>query len=102
VARGWLLSELLARLSLRWAGTAASDLLAQLRARDALLGRWLQVFAGPPDGALVVAGEAQGIGPRGELLVRDSGGTIVSVFAGEVTLNVDRSATGQLDSPACR
>ena len=52
----------------------------------------LQVFAGPPDGALVVAGEAMGIGSEGELLVRDSEGQTVQVFAGEVTLSVDRSA----------
>jgi biotin-(acetyl-CoA carboxylase) ligase len=63
-----------------------------LRARDALLGCQLQVFAGPPDGALVVAGEAIGIGSQGELLVRDCEGTTVPVFAGEVTLRVDRSA----------
>jgi hypothetical protein len=39
-----------------------------------------------------VAGEAIGIGSQGELLVRDCEGTTVPVFAGEVTLRVDRSA----------
>jgi BirA family biotin operon repressor/biotin-[acetyl-CoA-carboxylase] ligase len=92
LARGPLLTALLARLSVRWTDTAASDLLVGLRARDALLGCQLQVFAGPPDGALVVAGEAIGIGSQGELLVRDCEGTTVPVFAGEVTLRVDRSA----------
>jgi BirA family biotin operon repressor/biotin-[acetyl-CoA-carboxylase] ligase len=91
VARGLLLTELLDRLSLRCVDTPTLDMLGELRARDALLGRWVQVFAGSPDDALVVAGEAQGIGPQGELLVRDPGGSIVPVFAGEVTLSVDSS-----------
>jgi BirA family biotin operon repressor/biotin-[acetyl-CoA-carboxylase] ligase len=89
VARGLLLAELLDRLSLRWVDTSESDMLAEIRSRDALFGRRLQVFSGPPEDSLVVAGEAQGIGPRGELCVRDPGGTIVPVFAGEVTLQVD-------------
>jgi hypothetical protein len=38
-----------------------------------------------------VAGEAIGIGSKGELMVRDCEGNIVPVFAGEVTLSVDRS-----------
>jgi BirA family biotin operon repressor/biotin-[acetyl-CoA-carboxylase] ligase len=92
VGRGWLLAELLARLSVRWGETAPADLLTHLRARDALLGRWVKVLAGPPDGALVVAGKAMGIGPQGELLVKDSEGSTVPVFAGEVTLCVDSSA----------
>jgi BirA family biotin operon repressor/biotin-[acetyl-CoA-carboxylase] ligase len=92
VARGQLLAELLARLSLRWVDTSETDMLAELRSRDALFGRWVQVFAGPPDDSPLVAGEAQGIGPRGELLIRDPGGTIVPVFAGEVTLKVDSPA----------
>ena len=86
------MAALLTRLSVRWTETAAADLLAGLRARDALLGHQLQVFAGPPDGALVVVGEAVGIGPQGELLVRDCDGIAVPVFAGEVTLRVDSSA----------
>jgi BirA family biotin operon repressor/biotin-[acetyl-CoA-carboxylase] ligase len=92
VPRGALLAELLVRLSLRWAGAGLSDMLTQLRARDALLGMELQVFAGPPDGALVAAGKASGIGPQGELLLEQEDGKIVPVFAGEVTLSVDSSA----------
>ncbi len=92
IARGPLLVGLLARLSVRWSETPVSDLLTQLRARDFLLGRRLHVFGGPPDGALVVSGEAMGIGPQGELLVRDHEGCIMPVFAGEVTLCVDSSA----------
>jgi BirA family biotin operon repressor/biotin-[acetyl-CoA-carboxylase] ligase len=92
VPRGRLLAELLVRLSLYLDGSATPELLSRLWARDALRGRRLRVFAGPPDGALVVAGEAMGIGSQGELLVRDGAGRIVRVFAGEVTLSVD-SAT---------
>lgn len=91
VPRGALFADLLVRLSLRWAGPG-SDMLDRFRTRDALLGRRLQVFAGPPDGALVAAGRAAGIGSSGELLVRGDDGETVAVFAGEVTLSVDSAA----------
>jgi BirA family biotin operon repressor/biotin-[acetyl-CoA-carboxylase] ligase len=86
VARGTLLADLLTQLTLRWTQVGEPRLLDGLRTRDALLGRHVEVLAGPPDGALVVAGEAVGIGAQGELLVRDANGREVQVFAGEVTL----------------
>jgi biotin-(acetyl-CoA carboxylase) ligase len=67
-------------------------MLDEFRTRDALLGRKLQVFAGPPDEALVATGRAAGIGSSGELLVRGDDGETVAVFAGEVTLSVDSAA----------
>jgi BirA family biotin operon repressor/biotin-[acetyl-CoA-carboxylase] ligase len=86
VPRGALLADLLARLSCRWMRPDPPRLLEGLGAFDALLGRRVEVFAGPPTDLLVVAGEAAGIGPAGELLVRDLHGETVRVVAGEVTL----------------
>jgi len=87
VPRGPLLARLLARLTYRWseAGTA-SDLLAELRRRDALAGRRVEVMSGPPRHGPVVSGEARGIGPEGQLLVLGDSGDIVAVFAGDVTV----------------
>lgn len=100
VARGPLLVGLLEQLDLRCRDPIGADVLTRLRSRDALLGRRLEVLAGTPAGAPTVAGEAVGIGPQGELLVLDDSGRTVPVLAGEVTLSVDRSATGQLDCRA--
>jgi len=95
VARGPLLAGLLARLTRRWTEGATSDLLDQLRARDGLRGRQVEILSGPPDNAPVMAGEALGIGPDGQLLVRDRTGATVPVFAGEVTVS-----GGPLTAPA--
>jgi BirA family biotin operon repressor/biotin-[acetyl-CoA-carboxylase] ligase len=87
VARGPLLAGLLARLTRRWTEGATSDLLDQLRARDFLRGRQVEILSGPTDNVPVMAGEALGIGPEGQLLVRDRTGATVPVFAGEVTVH---------------
>jgi BirA family transcriptional regulator, biotin operon repressor / biotin---[acetyl-CoA-carboxylase] ligase len=97
VARGPLLAALLERLTSRWIGLEpegdhgsgsgeVSDVLAGLRQRDALAGRRVEVVSGPPQHSPVVAGEALGIGPEGQLLVRSSSGETVAVFAGDVTV----------------
>jgi BirA family biotin operon repressor/biotin-[acetyl-CoA-carboxylase] ligase len=87
VDRGPLLARLLAQLTRRWAEAGTPDLIHRLRTRDALVGRRVEVFAGPPDNEPVVAGEAQGIGSEGQLLVRCHDGVIVPVYAGEVTVS---------------
>lgn len=89
VARGRLLADLIPHLSPIVANIRTPDFLSRLRARDALLGRRVRVFAGPPDGALLVAGTAVGLGSKGELLVRGERGETASMVAGEVTLSVD-------------
>lgn len=90
VERGRLLAGLLVRLARYVPDIDVPEVLGRMRARDALFGRRLRVFAGPPDGTLVIAGEGAGIGPGGELLVRDSSDRVVPIVAGEVTLSVDR------------
>lgn len=96
VARGPLLAGLLARLTRRWTEGATSDLLDQLRARDGLRGRQVEILSGPPDNVPVMTGEALGIGPEGQLLVRDRTGATVPVFAGEVTVQCG-PLTGPMD-----
>jgi BirA family biotin operon repressor/biotin-[acetyl-CoA-carboxylase] ligase len=86
VPRAPLLAALLCSLTRRWTEAGAPDLLDDLRGRDALAGRRIEVFAGPPGNEPVVAGEAAGIGPEGQLLVLESTGRTVPVFAGEVTV----------------
>ena len=93
VGRGRLLVELIAGLSRRWFDTDVAESLAELRSRDALLGRQVQVFAGPPDEGLVAAGEAVGLDSRGRLLVRGHDGRTAPVSTGEATLSVDSPAT---------
>ena len=70
-------------------------MLNDLRARDALAGRQIEVFSGPPGNEPVVAGEAVGIGPEGQLLVLDPTGRTVPVFAGEVTVRESVNRTGE-------
>lgn len=94
VPRAPLLAGLLCSLTRRWTGAGTPEALADLRGRDALAGRRIEVFAGPPGNEPVVAGEAAGIGPEGQLLVLESTGRTVPVFAGEVTVreSVNRTA----------
>lgn len=94
VPRAPLLAGLLCSLTRRWTEAGSPGVLNDLRARDALAGRQVEVFAGPPDNEPVVAGEAAGIGPEGQLLVLESTGRMVPVFAGEVTVreSVNRTA----------
>lgn len=89
VQRGTLLADLLVRLTRRWMRPDPPRLLEGIRRFDALLGHQVEVFAGPPTDLLVAAGEAVGIGPAGELLVRDLDGETVRVVAGEVTVRSD-------------
>lgn len=86
VPRGTLLVALLARLTERWTGAAERDVLDGIRRRDVLSGRRVEVLSGPPRNEVLVAGEVLGIGPEGQLLVRNASGETVAVFAGDVTL----------------
>jgi BirA family transcriptional regulator, biotin operon repressor / biotin---[acetyl-CoA-carboxylase] ligase len=86
VARAPLLTGLLLRLTQRWTEVKTADLLERLRDRDALAGRRVEVRGGPPGNEPVVVGEALGIGPEGQLLVKNRAGETVPVFAGEVTV----------------
>jgi BirA family transcriptional regulator, biotin operon repressor / biotin---[acetyl-CoA-carboxylase] ligase len=96
VARAPLLAALLARLTERWSSTADATLLEGLRQRDILAGRRVAVLSGPPRNEPVVVGHVLGIGPEGQLLVRNSLGDTVPVFAGDVTV---RDADGGAGYP---
>jgi biotin-(acetyl-CoA carboxylase) ligase len=61
-------------------------LLEEWRRRDALLGRRVQVFAGPGRQVLVAEGEAAGVGGKGQLLVRHGDGAVAEVFAGDASV----------------
>ena len=93
LARAPLLARLLARLTERWSGSDDAAVLKGLRERDVLAGRWVTVLSGPPRDEPVLSGEAVGIGAEGQLLIRDSSGKTVAVFAGDVTV---REAGGDL------
>ncbi len=91
VPRAPLLAALLDRLGVRWAALGSqspsqAEVLDQLRRRDALAGRPVEVVkaTGPREPAVV--GEAVGIGPEGQLLVRQASGQVLEVFAGDVTV----------------
>lgn len=95
VTRAPLLAGLLARLTFRWSGlereNGVTALLEGWRSRDALAGRPVEVFAGADRSELVVTGEAAGVGPEGQLLVRAEGvpeaeDGLVEVFAGDVSV----------------
>ncbi len=86
VARGALLADLLAGLT-KWFGEAdPTTLLNAFRAHDALIGRRVEVVPGPSGEGRKLIGEASGIGPAGELLLREETGGEVRVIAGEVTV----------------
>ena len=86
VARAPLMARLLAALSRRWAEAGTEDALEELRSRDVLAGRRVEIWSGPPHNEPLVSGEAAGIGAEGQLLVRVALGEVVPVFAGDVTL----------------
>ncbi len=90
VPRAPLLAALLARLTIWWTGLdragAVPSLLAEWRRRDALAGRQVEVFAGADRSEPLAAGEAAGVGEEGQLLVRGDAGTLMEVFAGDVSL----------------
>lgn len=93
VGRRLLLVELLTRLSDRWFDSTIADSFGELRLRDGLLGRRVEIYAGPPDGVLTIAGEAVGIDDRGRLLVKERGGMTKAISTGEATLGVDIPTT---------
>jgi BirA family biotin operon repressor/biotin-[acetyl-CoA-carboxylase] ligase len=89
--RAPLLAVMLERLGRRWAAleggsSARAEVLEQLQRRDALAGRLVEVAkaTGPPEST--VTGEAVGLGPEGQLLVRRASGEMLEVFAGDVTV----------------
>ncbi len=93
VPRGRLLARLLERLTVRWGELDSGlpspgyvDLRTALRERDALAGSSVLVCSGMREGEVVASGVAEGIGPGGELLVRERSGAIRAVIAGEVTV----------------
>ena len=93
VPRGWLLARLLERLTVRWneletghPTPGCAGLMSALRERDALVGSSVIVRSGLRGGDVVASGVAAGIGPEGQLLVREQSGEQKAVFAGEVTL----------------
>lgn len=101
VPRAHLLAALLERLGDRWAAledrsSSQAGVLEQLRSRDALAGRPVEVSTATGLREPPVFGEAVGIGPEGQLLVRQASGRVLEVFAGDVTV---RSA-GDLRSGA--
>lgn len=86
ISRAPLLARLLVQLTRRWTEVERPDLLEGLQRRDILFGRRVEVLSGPPQDEPVVSGEAVGIGPVGQLLVRVDSGETVPVFAGDVTV----------------
>ncbi|MBN1631622.1 MAG: biotin--[acetyl-CoA-carboxylase] ligase [Thermoleophilia bacterium] len=86
ISRAPLLARLLVRLTQRWKEVERPELLEGLQRRDVLVGRHVEVLSGPPLDEPVVSGEAVGIGPVGQLLVRVASGETVPVFAGDVTV----------------
>jgi BirA family biotin operon repressor/biotin-[acetyl-CoA-carboxylase] ligase len=93
VPRGWLLAQLLERLAVRWGELESGipspdcvDLRTALRERDALAGSRVLVCSGLREEEVVASGVAAGIGPGGELLVRETSGAVRAVIAGEVTV----------------
>lgn len=67
-----------------------SALLSEYERRDWLKGTRVTVRSGPSPGKVVAEGTAAGLGPDGELLVRQANGELREVMAGEVTLTRPR------------
>jgi BirA family biotin operon repressor/biotin-[acetyl-CoA-carboxylase] ligase len=90
VSRAPLLAAVLSRLTTRWTELerpgGAAAVLAALKERDALAGRQVEVVGGGSVAGVVAAGEACGLGPEGQLLVRTACGDVVAVFAGDLSL----------------
>jgi BirA family biotin operon repressor/biotin-[acetyl-CoA-carboxylase] ligase len=91
VPRAPLLAALLKEAGEVWAGLEEGPpgierMLSGLRDLDALLGTPVEVYGGPGRQEAVAAGEAVGIGPDGQLLVRTAGGETVPVVVGDVSL----------------
>ncbi len=100
VPRAPLLAVLLERLGARFAmlegqGSSQTEVMGQLRRRDALAGRLVEIskVTGRPEPAVV--GEAAGLGPEGQLLVRQASGRTLEIFAGDVTVrSVPKTRSG--------
>jgi BirA family transcriptional regulator, biotin operon repressor / biotin---[acetyl-CoA-carboxylase] ligase len=90
VMRAPLLAALLAKLTWWWNGmewlSTVASLLGEWRCRDALAGRRVEVYSGADRSELVAAGEAAGVGDEGQLMVKDAGGRLIEVFAGDVSV----------------
>lgn len=89
--RAPLLAALLTRLGERCGPLAGETLagaafLEEIRARDALAGREVEVLAGSYPSRVLVAGKAAGIGAEGQLLVKRASGGVTPVFAGDVVV----------------
>jgi len=67
----------------RWVEAPAKDVLAAFGARDALEGREVSWDEGARSGV------AAGVDERGNLLVREDGGDVVSLGSGEVSLRLE-------------
>lgn len=92
VHRVLLLAQLAKELSLRWCQVTGGRRVAVLEAfaeRDALFGRRVMVRSGLHREQLLAEGVAQGLGPGGELLLRQRDGTVQPVSSGEATLTLD-------------
>ena len=92
VHRVLLLAQLARELSRRWCQVTGGQRAAVLEAfaeRDALCGRHVVVRSGLHREQLLAEGIAQGLGSGGELLLRQSDGTVRSVSSGEATLTYD-------------
>lgn len=107
VPRAPLLAALLVHLTRWWSAldapeveAAVRSLLEGWRARDALAGLGVEIFAGPDRSELLMTGEAAGIGAEGQLLVRPTGPAtadgvagcgatgLKEVFAGDVSVTL--------------
>jgi BirA family biotin operon repressor/biotin-[acetyl-CoA-carboxylase] ligase len=99
VPRAPLLAALLERFGERFAMLEGQDslqteVLEQLRRRDALAGRLVEISkaTGKPEPGIV--GEAAGLGSEGQLLVREASGRTLEIFAGDVTIrNVPKAGS---------
>ncbi len=98
VPRAPLLAALLAQLTERWTEIEPAGLLGELRRRDVLAGRLVNVLSGPPQNDPVATGEVIGFGQEGQLLIRSTSGNVIAVFAGDVVVDqVDSCVNRPLD-----
>ena len=87
-----LLGQLARELSRRWCqvtGGQGAVVLEAFAERDALFGRRVVVRSGLRREQLLAEGIAQGLGPGGELLLRQDDGTVRPVSSGEATLTYE-------------
>lgn len=90
VPRGRLLGLLIRHLTPRIRQVeedGRAELLEFVRSRDVLQGRSVVVRTGAGGREVAARGQVVGLGREGELIVREAGGTVKSLTAGEVTLS---------------